>query len=154
MNAELLQDVVRQVLSEMKLESSNILSNEYNYGIFDDMEAAINASETAQRKLFECSVQQRNEFANVIRKEILKKDNLEMISRDAVEETQIGRFEDKILKNKVAAEKTPGMEDLTTRALTGKDGLMIEEYCPFGVIGSITPTTNPTETLINNSISI
>lgn len=154
MNAELLQDVVRQVLSEMKLESSNILSNEYNYGIFDDMEAAINASETAQRKLFECSVQQRNEFANVIRKEILKKDNLEMISRDAVEETEIGRFEDKILKNKVAAEKTPGMEDLTTRAISGKDGLMIEEYCPFGVIGSITPTTNPTETLINNSISM
>ena len=53
MNSELLQDVVRQVLSEMKLQSSNILSNEYNYGIFDDMEAAINASETAQRKLLQ-----------------------------------------------------------------------------------------------------
>ncbi len=28
------------------------------------------------------------------------------------------------------------------------------EYSAFGVIGSITPTTNPTETIINNSIGM
>ena len=31
---------------------------------------------------------------------------------------------------------------------------MLEEYAPFGVICSITPTTNPTETIINNTISM
>ena len=105
MNPELLEDVVRQVLSEMKLESSKMVDI-YNYGIFDSVDDAINASEIAQRQLFECSVQKRNEYANAIRQIILKKDNLEMMSRDAVEETGIGRYEDKILKNKLAAEKT------------------------------------------------
>ena len=118
------------------------------------MVEAIDASEKAQKELFECSVQQRDKFVDAIRAEILKKENLEMISYDAVEETKIGRVEDKIIKNRVAAENTPGTEDLKTRAITGEDGLTIEEYCPFGVIGSITPTTNPTETLINNSISM
>lgn len=153
MNQDLLQDIVRQVLGEMKLESEAV-NNVYEYGIFADMNEAINESEKAQKKLLECSVEQRNDFANAIRKEILKKDNLEMISRDAVDETGIGCFEDKIIKNRVAAQRTPGMEDLCTKAVTGKDGIMIEEYCPFGVIGAITPTTNPTETIINNSISM
>ncbi|HSK07330.1 MAG TPA: aldehyde dehydrogenase, partial [Acidimicrobiia bacterium] len=33
-------------------------------------------------------------------------------------------------------------------------GMMVTEYAPFGVIGSITPTTNPTSTIINNSIAM
>ena len=32
--------------------------------------------------------------------------------------------------------------------------MMVTEYAPYGVIGSITPTTNPTSTIINNAISI
>ena len=45
-------------------------------------------------------------------------------------------------------------EDLTTTALTGDGGMVLFEYSPFGVIGSVTPSTNPTETIINNSISM
>lgn len=37
---------------------------------------------------------------------------------------------------------------------SGDSGLMIEEQAPFGVIGAITPSTNPTETIINNTISM
>lgn len=40
------------------------------------------------------------------------------------------------------------------RAVSGDEGLMIEECAPFGVIGAITPSTNPTETIINNTISM
>ena len=32
--------------------------------------------------------------------------------------------------------------------------MMVTEYAPCGVIGAITPTTNPTSTVINNSIAI
>ena len=39
-------------------------------------------------------------------------------------------------------------------ALSGDDGLTLVEYCPFGVIGAIAPTTNPTETVICNSIAM
>lgn len=154
MQAEIIQDVIRQVLMEMKEEGVMPTKEAYTYGIFHDMEEAISASERAQRELFTRSLQERDLYANAIRSAVVKEEVLEMLSRDAVEETGIGRVEDKILKNKVAALKTPGKEDLYTKATTGEAGLTLEEYCPFGVIGSITPTTNPTETIISNSISM
>jgi propionaldehyde dehydrogenase len=72
----------------------------------------------------------------------------------AVEETGLGRVEDKITKNRLAAEKTPGVEDLVTTAFSGDRGLTLEELAPWGVIAAITPSTNPVATVINNSISM
>ena len=37
---------------------------------------------------------------------------------------------------------------------SGDRGLTITEFAPYGVIGAITPTTNPTATIINNTISV
>lgn len=153
MQVDMIEQIVRQVLDEMKVEKDS-LKETYEYGIFEDMNSAIEASDKAQRELFEMTVDQRDKFVDVIRATVLDRDNLELMSRQAVEETGIGRYEDKLLKNKVAAENTPGVEDLRTNAMTGANGLTIEEYCPFGVIGSITPTTNPTETIICNSMSM
>ena len=76
------------------------------------------------------------------------------LAKMAVEETGMGGYEYKLIKNRLAAVKTPGIEDLTTDAMSGDDGLTLVEYSPFGVIGSITPTTNPTETIICNSIGM
>ena len=39
-------------------------------------------------------------------------------------------------------------------AYSGDDGLTLVERASYGVIGSITPTTNPTETIINNGIGM
>lgn len=150
---ELIQDIIKQVLEEMNQEIP-IKQDISSYGVFDCMESAIVAAKKAQTELINFSLQERDEFVNAIRSAITQKDILEMLSAEAVEETGIGRVSDKIIKNRLAALKTPGKEDLVTRAITGQDGLMLEEYCPFGVIGSITPTTNPTETLINNAISM
>lgn len=47
-----------------------------------------------------------------------------------------------------------GRRRSTTTALTGDGGMVLFEYSPFGVIGSVAPSTNPTETIINNSISM
>ena len=69
-------------------------------------------------------------------------------------ETGLGRAEDKFKKNVLVARKTPGLEDLEARVLTGDGGLTLLERAPFGVICSITPTTNPVATIINNSISM
>jgi propionaldehyde dehydrogenase len=80
--------------------------------------------------------------------------NAESLAGMVWEETGMGRREDKILKHLAVIDKTPGVECLTTEAISGDDGLMIEEYAPFGVIGAITPSTNPTETIINNTISM
>ncbi len=122
------------------------------YGVFATMHDAIDASEKAQRTLLFQPPKTRQKWVDVIRKTCLENNIIEIISRMAVEETEIGRYEDKVIKNTAAAKYTPGIEDLVTDARTGDHGITLFEYCPFGVIGAITPTTNPTETIINNSI--
>lgn len=122
------------------------------YGVFNEMKDAIEASDKAQQTLLFQPPKTRQKWIDVIRETCLKKTNMELMSRMAVEETEIGRYEDKLIKNTAAAKYTPGIEDLTTDARTGDHGITLFEYCPFGVIGAITPTTNPTETIINNSI--
>ena len=70
-----------------------------------------------------------------------------------VNETGMGNVGDKILKHHLTADKTPGTEDLSTIAWSGDRGLTLVEMGPFGVIGAITPATNPSETVICNSFS-
>ncbi|MEK7824232.1 MAG: aldehyde dehydrogenase family protein [Candidatus Eisenbacteria bacterium] len=72
----------------------------------------------------------------------------------AVEETGLGRVEDKILKNRIVTERTPGTEDLEPLAWTGDHGMTLAERAPYGVIATITPVTNPSATIINNGISM
>ena len=76
------------------------------------------------------------------------------LARFAVEESSFGRYEDKLGKNLLVAEKTPGTEILRPVAYTGDDGLMLTERAPYGVILAVTPTTNPTETILCNGIGM
>ena len=66
----------------------------------------------------------------------------------------MGNVGHKILKHHLVAEKTPGTEDITTTAWSGDRGLTLIEMGPFGVIGAITPSTNPSETVICNTIGM
>ncbi len=156
MDLKAIEQMVEQVLREIQSEQliSTGEQKAETYGLFSTMDEAIEASEKAQKKLLFTSMADRQKYVDVIRKTVLNKENLELISRMAVEETEIGHYEHKLIKNRLAAEKTPGTEDLVSEAVTGDNGLTLIEYCPFGVIGAITPTTNPTETIINNSISM
>jgi acyl-CoA reductase-like NAD-dependent aldehyde dehydrogenase len=72
----------------------------------------------------------------------------------AVEETTFGRVEDKVNKNLLVAEKTPGLEILRPIAYTGDDGMALQERAPYGVILAVTPCTNPTETILCNAIGM
>ncbi len=123
-------------------------------GVFATMDEAIEAAAEAQRQYLFCSMSARKSFVDGIRSIFVQPDILERISRMTVEQTGMGNVEHKIIKNRLAAQKTPGTEDLTTEAQSGDDGLTLIEYSAYGVIGSITPTTNPTETIICNSIGM
>ena len=57
-------------------------------------------------------------------------------------------------KHLLVADKTPGTEDIVSEARTGDNGLTLTEMAPFGVVGAITPSTNPSETVICNSIGM
>jgi acyl-CoA reductase-like NAD-dependent aldehyde dehydrogenase len=121
-------------------------------GAFDDLDQAVAAANRAFEQWKETDLAARAKCIAAIRKVCL--DRVEEIAQKAVAETGLGRVDHKILKNRVAIEKTPGIEILGTIAFTGDDGLTLHERAPFGTLLSITPSTNPTETIINNAISM
>ncbi|MBT17365.1 MAG: aldehyde dehydrogenase EutE [Dehalococcoidia bacterium] len=121
-------------------------------GCFLDIEAAIEASRKAFEEYKSVSIKQRKKIIEAVRRVCLE--NVDELSKLAVEETGLGRYDDKINKNILAIEKTPGVEDLEPFTYTGDDGLTLLERAPFGVIGSVTPCTNPSETIINNGIGM
>ena len=121
-------------------------------GIFSNMEDAVNAAYYAQKDLIRLSVEKRKEIIAEIRKVMLN--NAEELSAEAVKESGIGRVRDRLLKTLLSINKTPGVEDIQSKVYTGDKGMTLEEYAPYGLIASITPTTNPVETIVNNSISM
>lgn len=76
------------------------------------------------------------------------------MGRLGVAETKMGRADHKTAKHRLVADKTPGTEDIVSAVKTGDNGLTLTEMAPFGVVGSITPSTNPSETVICNSIGM
>lgn len=121
-------------------------------GVFDDVDSAL----TAARKAFEAyeamPLETRRNVVRALRNAALPL--IDEMSHRAVAETKLGRVEDKKIKNKVAITKTPGPEFLEPIAYSGDNGLALIERAPFGVITSITPCTNVTETIVNNAIGM
>ncbi len=122
----------------------------------DGVHATIDLAVVAARNAFlsykEMGLETRKTIVDAMRGAMLREG--ERLGYMAAEETGIGRGEDKAVKNRLVTTKTPGPEDLEPQVVTGDAGMMVTEFAPYGVIGSITPTTNPTSTIINNSISI
>jgi acyl-CoA reductase-like NAD-dependent aldehyde dehydrogenase len=80
--------------------------------------------------------------------------NVRLLAELAVSETGLGRVDDKIKKNLLVINQTPGLEDLEPFVWTGDHGLTLVEWAPYGIIGAAGPSTNPSETVINNGISM
>ena len=116
------------------------------------VDAAVQAARKAQAIFQDQGLELRREVIRAMRKAAVA--NAERLAKMAVQETGLGRWEDKVQKNLVCAIRTPGVEDLVSRAYTGDKGLTLVEYAPYGVVAAITPSTNPAATIINNAISI
>ena len=148
-NPEVVAALVKKVLEE--LTGGEAPKTECD-GLFPTVNDAVEAGLVAHKKLIGMSLERRKDIIASIRNAVLEVN--EELSALAVEETHLGRFEDKVRENILCATKTPGVEDIEARALTGDHGLMLLEYAPVGLIGALTPITNPTGTLINNSIGM
>lgn len=120
-------------------------------GVFATLDEAIAAASAAFRST-RLELGQRKVIIEAVRRAAT--DQAEALARLAVEETGLGRVDDKTVKNRLVAQKAPGPEDLEVQAVSGTNGMMITEFAPFGVVGAITPVTNPAATIINNAISI
>lgn len=158
-NEKDLKLIIENVLTKLesdksgKITSTDSLNSSLGQdGIFKEVNAAVDAAEVAHLELVKLTLEKRREIIRGIRKIIMS--NLEEISKLAVEETTFGKVEDKIEKNRLAALKTPGIEDLEPTAYSDDNGMTLMERAAYGVIGSIIPSTNPTSTVINNGISM
>ena len=120
--------------------------------LFDAVDDAVAQAVSAQKRLCKMTLEERGRLIEAMRR--AARDNALKLAEMAHNETGYGHVEHKVLKNLLAADKTPGIEDLRTQAWSGDYGLTLVEMAPFGVIGSITPSTNPPSTVINNSISM
>ena len=121
-------------------------------GVHGTIDEAIAAAGRAFRIYRGMGLERRKEIITSIRRSLLgEAERLAVLAR---QETGLGRVEDKIVKNRVVTTKAPGPEDLEVEAVTGDQGMMVTEFAPFGVVAAITPVTNPTSTVINNTISI
>src|SRR6476646_6713045 len=82
-------------------------------------------------------------------------DNAEMLARMAVDETGIGVYEDKILKNKGKARIIwNSLKDKKSRGVIGEDPEtnMVFVAKPMGVVAAVTPITNPIVTPMCNAM--
>src|SRR6195256_3296730 len=82
-------------------------------------------------------------------------DNAEMLARMAVDETGIGVYEDKILKNKGKARVIwNNLKGKKSRGIIDEDAEtnMVFVAKPMGVVGAVTPVTNPIVTPMCNAM--
>ena len=148
MNEQMVKDIVQEVLAKLQIAENPA----GKHGVFTDMNEAIAAAKASQEVIRTMSMDQREKIISIIRRKT--KEQAEVLARMGVQETGMGNVGHKILKHILVAEKTPGTEDISTTAWSGDRGLTLIEMGPFGVIGAITPCTNPSETVICNCMGM
>jgi len=146
----IVEEVVRKIGERgAETKSGAKVSLSTAYSVLDNL---IERSREAQRRYQELGIEVRRRVISAIRRVALE--HADELGRLAVDETGLGKMPDKREKVVLAATKTPGVEDLVPRTYTGDHGLTLEELAPYGVVVSITPSTNPPSTIVNNAISI
>jgi aldehyde dehydrogenase len=121
------------------------------FGVFAQVDDAVAAATDAQKKLLKLSMDDRDAIVKMIK--AIAKENAQAWGKLELDETKIGRLDHKIEKLQIL-ELVPGVEFLQTLAKSGSNGVCLEEFGPFGVIGVITPVTHSIPTLSANAISM
>ncbi|HTO92848.1 MAG TPA: aldehyde dehydrogenase family protein [Bacteroidota bacterium] len=146
-----IHDIVARVVEEvLSRQGTPGARSGGDWGVFDDMDDAVQAAHEAFLQFRERSIQCKRKITDAVRQMTI--DHAEELARETVAETGMGRVDHKIAKLLNAAKNSPGVEFLQPQAWSGKNGLALDEYAPFGVIGNITPSTHPAPTMINNII--
>jgi acyl-CoA reductase-like NAD-dependent aldehyde dehydrogenase len=148
---DLVKNVVARVVTQIETGASvSHFSDKGDWGIFNDMNNAVEAAYEAYQLFGHRSLDCRKKITDAVRQMAL--DHKEELAAMTVEETKMGRIEHKIAKFINASKHSPGIEYLKPTAWSGKNGLALDVYSPFGVIGNISPSTHPGPTIINNII--
>jgi aldehyde dehydrogenase len=158
---DLIRSVVQEVLTHMKPGGGGPVSvaspaarskADGRWGVFESVDDAAAAAAAAQKRFERLGTIERKKAVDCVRRICVSK--AEQLGLEEFEETKIGRLKHKVEKLIVAGEKTPGVEFLQTQAFAGGNGVTLEEYAPFGVVGIITPVTHSLPTLAGNAINL
>jgi propionaldehyde dehydrogenase len=144
--------LVQEVVKGMNLNLPASDAGDKSTGVFSNLDHAVMAADLAFKEFSKLTLETRKVIIDNMRNVALA--NKEVLSKMAHEETGMGRWEDKVVKNEFGTLKTPGVEDISPEAFSDDNGMTLVERAPFGVIGSITPSTNPTITIISNAIGM
>ncbi|WP_461211205.1 aldehyde dehydrogenase family protein [Desulfocurvus sp. DL9XJH121] len=149
---EEIESIVAEVLGRIGAAAPGVApgAGQNDWGVFETLDQAVAAAQAAYPRIETLAV--RNRVIRAIR--VAAKANARRLAEMAVGETGMGRIEDKVRKNLLVASRTPGAEVLSPNAMSGDMGLTLVENAPWGVIASVTPSTNPAATVINNAISM
>lgn len=113
----------------------------------------IQRARAAQKEYEQYSQEQVDEVVKVIAKTV--HDNAELLARFAVDETGMGKYEDKVIKNQIKAKVIWNhLKDKKSVGIINRDEEkgITEVAKPMGVAAAITPTTNPIVTPMSNAM--
>ncbi len=155
--SEIVQKVLNELNNEQPISTSTRPSTTQSTrstmrGVFSSIDDAVDAARRAHKTFLDLGLAKRYEIVHRMREAAIA--NAELWGRMAVEETGLGKMPDKMNKILLAARKTPGPEDVKPESFSGDHGLTLVEPAPYGVVGVITPSTNPPSTVVNNAISL
>ncbi len=113
----------------------------------------------AQEQIEHYSQEQVNELVTAVAWALYKRANAEYLARLGVEETGMGKYEDKVMKNRRKTMGTlmdllaPDAKSVGVIDINGKTGIT-QIAKPVGVVGALTPVTNPAATPVNKVMMI
>jgi sulfoacetaldehyde dehydrogenase len=124
------------------------------HSLIDDL---VRKARVAQGKVANYTQAQIDEVCKAVAWQVYKDENIQKLARLAVDETGMGRYEDKIAKhkNKILGAIVDALATKTVGLIERDEARGISKYAkPVGVVGALTPTTNPTATPGSNGILI
>lgn len=120
-------------------------------GVFESADTAIEAAHEAYLQLSRIGLAGREKIVQIVK--TMCRDRAEEWGKLEFAETKIGRLDHKIEKLQ-GIPNVPGTEWLSPHGMSGDHGITMEENCPFGVIGAVTPMTHSIPTIACNIVSM
>ncbi len=131
--------------------NASVAEADSSVGIFNDVAEAVKAAKQAFKKLSSLGIKGRDDVVKIVKDLTIA--NAVSWGKFEYDETKIGRLDHKVEKLQIVA-GVPSTEWLRPDAFSGDNGIMLEEFTPYGVIGAITPLTHSIPTIAGNIVNM
>ncbi len=155
LSEDAIRDVVTQVLSQLNVNGVKsapaVVSRSNKHGVFESAADAARAAQGGFEQLQQKGWAGRAKVVEIVKQ--MCTDNAERWGTIEFEETAIGRLDHKIAKL-LGIKNVLGTEFISPVGMSGDAGITLEEFAPWGVVGSITPVTHSVPTIAGNIVNM